>query len=62
MLGDLKTKLGVTDDTHIPAEELKKLCAEFKKDRQKSSQKRLPGQSDGTTLGRYRCGVCLLER
>ena len=30
MLGDLKTKLGVTDDTHIPAEELKKLCAEFK--------------------------------
>ena len=31
MLGDLKTKLGVTDDTHIPADELKKLCVEFKK-------------------------------
>ncbi|MBR3899355.1 MAG: pyruvate, phosphate dikinase, partial [Elusimicrobiaceae bacterium] len=30
-LGDLKKKLGVTDDTAIPAEELKKLCVEFKK-------------------------------
>ena len=26
----LKEKLGVTDDTHIPAEELKTLCADFK--------------------------------
>ena len=30
MMGDLKKKLGVTDDTHIPAEELIKLCAQFK--------------------------------
>lgn len=30
MLGALKAKLGVSDDTHIPAEELKKLCAAFK--------------------------------
>ncbi|WP_428039155.1 pyruvate, phosphate dikinase [Candidatus Avelusimicrobium faecicola] len=30
MMGDLKKKLGVSDDTHIPAEELIKLCAQFK--------------------------------
>lgn len=30
MMGDLKKKLGVSDDTHIPAEELIKLCARFK--------------------------------
>ena len=29
-MGDLKKKLGVSDDTHIPAEELIKLCAQFK--------------------------------
>lgn len=30
MMGDLKKKLGVSDDTHIPAEELIKLCDQFK--------------------------------
>lgn len=30
MMGDLKKKLGVSDDTHIPAEELIKLCNQFK--------------------------------
>ena len=30
MMGDLKKKLGVSDDTHIPAEELIKLCTQFK--------------------------------
>lgn len=30
MMGDLKKKIGVSDDTHIPAEELIKLCAQFK--------------------------------
>lgn len=42
MLGDLKTKLSVTDDTHIPAEELKKLCAEFKKTVKKVLKKDFP--------------------
>ena len=31
MMEQVKEKLGVHDDTEIPAEELKKLCAEFKK-------------------------------
>lgn len=30
MMGDLKKKLGISDDTHIPAEELIKLCDQFK--------------------------------
>ncbi len=42
MLGDLKKKLGVTDDTQIPAAELKKLCAEFKKTVKKVLGKEFP--------------------
>ncbi len=41
-LGDLKKKLGVTDDTAIPAEELKKLCVEFKKTVKKVLGKEFP--------------------
>lgn len=42
MLGELKKKLGVTDDTHIPAEELKKLCAQFKDTVKKVLKKEFP--------------------
>ena len=42
MLGELKTKLGVTDDTHIPAEELKKLCSVFKATVKKVLKKDFP--------------------
>ena len=41
-LGDLKKKLGVTDDTAIPAAELKKLCVEFKKTVKKVLGKEFP--------------------
>ena len=42
MMGDVKKKLGVKDDTQIPAEELKKLCVEFKKTVKKVLKKDFP--------------------
>lgn len=42
MMADVKTKLGVSSDTEIPAEELKKLCVEFKKTVKKVLKKDFP--------------------
>ena len=42
MMGDVKVKLGVKDDTGIPAQELKKLCVEFKKTVKKVLGKEFP--------------------
>ena len=42
VLADKKAQLGVKDDTQIPAEELKKLCAEFKKIVKKTLKKDFP--------------------
>ena len=42
MMGEVKAKLGVKDDTGIPAQELKKLCVEFKKTVKKVLGKEFP--------------------